>query len=102
MCAVLVFAAVAAPASWCARLLSLPPTVWLGEISFGIYLAHRIVQWGLRETFGALPPMLGAVRAGALTLLVATAAYRFYEDPMRRLVRRAAARLLAREPASAA
>ena len=65
-------------------LLSLPPLVWIGRRSYGIYLWH----WPLMVlAHYALPSLPGAVRAGlvlVLTLLISAASYTWLEAPVRR------------------
>ncbi len=50
----LVYTSVQAASSPAGRLLSLPVMVWLGEISFGLYLLHRFVQQ-FPVTYAGLP-----------------------------------------------
>ncbi|MDT4987965.1 MAG: hypothetical protein QOI74_2059, partial [Micromonosporaceae bacterium] len=75
---------VVSPSSPTARLLSLPPLVWLGRISYGVYLWH----WPLFQFVTAArarlsgPPLLG-LRC-ALTLAVALTSYLLVEQPIRR------------------
>ena len=65
-----------------ARLLSLPPAVWIGNLSYSWYLWH----WPLIVFAGALWPGLrgAALGAAAFSLLPAWLSYRFVEDPIRR------------------
>jgi peptidoglycan/LPS O-acetylase OafA/YrhL len=89
-----VYTSVQAAGSAPGRVLSLPVMVWLGEISFGLYLLHRFVQEFL-VTYAGLPsagwPTFVIGTAG--TALLATLVFRFYEDPMRQLLRGIAQRL---------
>ena len=86
---VIVLCSVTAPNSPFARLISLPPFVWLGEISFGAYLLHRFVEQFVARLLGSTDKtwFSFAISIG-LTLLLATLVFRFYEDPMRRLIRK--------------
>ncbi|HKS99905.1 MAG TPA: acyltransferase, partial [Rugosimonospora sp.] len=73
--------AVRSPRGPTARVLALPPLVWLGRISYGVYLWHwPLFQFVDRERTGlAGVPLLG-LRV-ALTLGVATASYHLVERP---------------------
>ena len=58
-----------------ARCFSCPPVVWLGEISYSVYLWHMFIFWllGWRQPFVAVPLALG----------VATLCYYKVEKPLR-------------------
>ncbi len=67
-----------------ARVLALPPLVWLGTISYGVYLWHWpifLVLNGERTGWAGLP--LFAARCAA-TVVVAAASYWVLEQPIRR------------------
>jgi peptidoglycan/LPS O-acetylase OafA/YrhL len=67
-----------------ARMLALPPLVWLGAISYGIYLWHWPIFLALNgELTGWSGFPLFAARCG-LTLAVAAASYWLIEQPIRR------------------
>lgn len=75
------------------------PMVWLGEVSFGFYMAQQIVMYTVRITWqhGATYPLPLAIAdwllVFALTLGFATALHRLVEEPaMRRLGTRRQAR----------
>jgi peptidoglycan/LPS O-acetylase OafA/YrhL len=70
------------------RVLSVKPVVWLGVISYSLYLWHPIVIWGGAK-FANLPNAVGA----ALAVVVATASYFLVERPFLRRKRRERARL---------
>jgi peptidoglycan/LPS O-acetylase OafA/YrhL len=66
------------------RVLSLAPFVWLGKISYGVYLFHwpiYVLVDADRTGWSGFP--LTVVRLG-LTLAVATASYALLEQPIRR------------------
>jgi len=76
--------AVISPGSPTARLLGLPPLVWLGRISYGVYLWHWPVYLVLDPVrTGRSGWALTGARAGA-TLLVALASYAIVERPILR------------------
>jgi hypothetical protein len=76
--------AVISPGSPTARLLGLPPLVWLGRISYGVYLWHwPLFQFVTGQRTGVTGPALLALRC-ALTLAVATVSYLLIEQPIRR------------------
>jgi peptidoglycan/LPS O-acetylase OafA/YrhL len=75
-----------------ARLLSLPPVVWLGEISYGIYIVHTPL-WGLLSIY-VIPRL--HVAPGNLFLLATYAvlvlgvsglSFHYLERPTRRAIR---------------
>ncbi|MFC0002768.1 acyltransferase family protein [Micromonospora siamensis] len=76
--------ATVSPGGPTARLLALPPLVWTGRISYGLYLWHwPLFQWCDAERTGLTGPALLAARC-ALTLAVAVASYLLVERPIRR------------------
>jgi peptidoglycan/LPS O-acetylase OafA/YrhL len=84
-----VIAALLVPGSPVARALDLAPIRWVGARSYGIYLWH----WPVFVLLGSALPtwpregpaawLLGAI-AVAITMVAATASYRFVEQPLRR------------------
>ncbi len=79
-----------------ARLLSLRPFTFLGDISYSVYLLHVPVQMGVlmyaEATGTALPTAQPAflLTFMAVVLALSTLAHRFFEVPVRARVRRAA------------
>jgi peptidoglycan/LPS O-acetylase OafA/YrhL len=57
------------------RGLSLPPSVWVGKISYSLYLWHFPVLFFVGER--------SVVLAGALSMALATASFYFVESPLR-------------------
>lgn len=89
VCAVLLTSCVAAGDCWTNRMLSWPIAIWLGEISFSVYLLHRHSEWMVDALAGAeishwvtLPIKIG------LTLLLAHVTYKLVEVPSRRALRK--------------
>jgi peptidoglycan/LPS O-acetylase OafA/YrhL len=75
---------VAGPRAWINRsLLSLPPVVWIGLISYPLYLWHWPLLSFARIVNGGTPP--GVVRLGliALSVVLAWLTYRLIEWPVR-------------------
>ncbi len=67
-----------------ARVLALPPLVWLGVISYGVYLWHWPIFLALNgERTGLTGMPLFAIRAVA-TVAVAAASWWLIEQPIRR------------------
>ncbi len=90
-----VLLALVAHADWVARPLKIAPIVWLGRVSFSLYLTHLIVFAGvLRLVYGplGLNPSLGAmvVLLIPIALCVAEMTYRLVETPSKILSHRLA------------
>jgi peptidoglycan/LPS O-acetylase OafA/YrhL len=97
-----ILAAVAALIFFCAQrakhdapsLISGPKAVWLGEISFALYMVHRIVEYALTRlvgpAFGWQPEGNVAMLAAALvgSMIGAAALHHAVEKPMRALMRK--------------
>ena len=86
-------AVVAYPAlrdGWARRVLSARPLVWLGRISYGLYMTHELGLWAARRLAGRswasdLPTSLVAL---GLTVALASGSYYGLERPFLRLKRR--------------
>ena len=74
------------------QLLSCPPLVWGGEISFGFYLIHqlllRLYIEAERYLHLSLSPYIAVGALLLLTLLLSALSYRYFEQPANRLVKR--------------
>ena len=71
------------------RLLGLPVAIWLGEISFSVYLLHRHAEWVVNNALGwnasvwiTFPLKI------VLTLMMAQLAYNLIEIPARQSLRK--------------
>jgi peptidoglycan/LPS O-acetylase OafA/YrhL len=94
-----ILALAAAPQGLPARALSAPPLVWLGTISYSVYLVHYPIALAIGEVMDKLgekaPPVFGdlAVLAYWVAVIVASAiTYRLIEAPARDFGRRLATR----------
>ncbi len=75
--------------SWVAWLVQCRFLVWLGQLSYFVYMAHQVVCGLLFATFAGKPPGINCandaaitVAALALTLAGAELSYRFFEKPI--------------------
>ncbi|GAA2899481.1 acyltransferase family protein [Microbacterium esteraromaticum] len=78
------------PGSWFGRAIDVAPLRWIGDRSYGIYLWHWPLLVLVSAASGvvvgsnvAVPVWAGSVTL-VLTLLIATASYRYVETPVRR------------------
>lgn len=63
--------------------LRLRPLVYLGQISYGLYMYHILVFWGIDALLkGVAPPLLIAAIELALSVAVASLSWRFIERPI--------------------
>lgn len=69
------------------RLLSRPVFIWLGEISFGVYLLHRHAQWFVDALLDQAPIWASLPLKIVLTLILAQLANWLIERPCRRWIR---------------
>jgi peptidoglycan/LPS O-acetylase OafA/YrhL len=69
------------------RLFALPPIVYLGRISYGLYLYHYVIRWYLPQSWlesYSLPfqPYVTALVWSAATIAVAALSWHFFEAPI--------------------
>jgi peptidoglycan/LPS O-acetylase OafA/YrhL len=71
------------------KVLTLRPVVYLGKISYGIYLYHMVIPWLARRTFGlSLQPSVGGFVAKLLlTIGIASLSWYVIEKPIGALKR---------------
>ncbi len=82
------------------RLLRTTPLVWLGRVSFSLYLVHAPVLVAcVYALHRGLPPIAVAVTGCAVSLLAAAVMHALVEEPSRRAARRVERRLSTRRPA---
>jgi len=71
------------------RCFEFAPLVWIGKISYGLYLWHFPIFEAFRKLFeGKTSPVFYKVAGIVVTVLVATASYYFLEQPFLKLKRR--------------
>jgi peptidoglycan/LPS O-acetylase OafA/YrhL len=90
--AVLIIGLVSDDTGLISRLLSCRPLVWLGGISYGVYLFHLPVMEALAHL--PIPWSAQILLAFAITLAIAGLSYRYLEKPLLRLKPRAPERRL--------
>ena len=93
VCAALLVSCLLAGQSGINRVLSLPVAIWLGEISFSVYLLHRHAEWLVNNAlgWGASALVTFPLKVG-LTLLMAHLAYKLIEIPARQSLRKLGAK----------
>ena len=80
----LLIAVLVVPGTWVARFFQLPPLVWIGKISYGMYLWHFpviLLTTDPNATMG-VPWWMRVVQVAA-TIGLAALSYYFVEDPIR-------------------
>jgi len=70
------------------RWLSAAPLVYLGTVSYTIYLVHQVILLGVGKHFPQQSPVVLGLAAAALSLLVAEPMRRWVEEPCAALRRR--------------
>ena len=95
----LIYLAVARADAWPARLLNARPMVYIGTISYTIYLAHQVILDALFANLPRLPWVATLLLGAALTLAVAEPMRRFVERPCAKLRKRLHRRATAVAPA---
>ncbi len=91
----------ATPGSW-ARILELRPIVYLGTISYSLYLYQQITLGPAQHLTAGRPIALQLVFAIAVTVVAAAASYHLLEKPLRARIRRSPPRASAAERTGAA
>ncbi len=86
--AVICFAAIAHirfnPRSWASRLLSFKPLVWIGRISYGVYLYHLLVKTLVMWATGISSERAVFLLDVPVVLLLAWLSFTYYELPIMR------------------
>jgi peptidoglycan/LPS O-acetylase OafA/YrhL len=86
--AVLIFAVEREPGGLPARLLSLRPVAWVGQISYGLYLWHWPVTLAILKSSGPFRLLPGSLALNgervAITFAIAVASFYLLEQPIRR------------------
>lgn len=93
ICVALLGAVVLSGETWLSRFFSLPIMYWLGEISFSVYLLHRIAEWMVLYVLPGCGLWLRFVLMLTLTLMLAQAANIFIERPARDALRKVGMKL---------
>ena len=66
-------------------ILNWKPLIYIGKISYGVYLYHLFIPWGLYEVLGLRQPenlVLNAILLMTTTLIVASLSWHFFEMPI--------------------
>lgn len=80
------------------RVLAFPPLLWLGTVSYGIYLWHKPLLDKLGPHLAPHGELVTATVMAAITVAVAAASFYAVERPIQRMARRYLARRAARGP----
>jgi peptidoglycan/LPS O-acetylase OafA/YrhL len=79
-----VIAATTHPLTVTSRALALPPLVWLGQRSYGLYLYHWPIYQLIRNIAGKQMKFHEFVIAMGITIVITELSYRYIETPIRR------------------
>ena len=85
-----------------ASLLSFKPLVWIGSLSYGLYLWHLLIYWYLSPPHVNLDPLIAHTIAFALSFVAAAASYYLFERYFLQLKKRVSARPTTHAPAELA
>lgn len=80
-----ILALVAGPETTITRILSSRPFVYLGLLSYSIYLWHYPIAFALN---GIFPPVVNVLIVSALSIVISAISYRYVERPLRDARRR--------------
>lgn len=83
------------------RVLAFPPLLWLGTISYGIYLWHKPLLDKLGPRLAPHGELFTALVVTAITIAVAAISFYAVERPLQRMARRYLAARRARRPVPA-
>jgi peptidoglycan/LPS O-acetylase OafA/YrhL len=85
LCALAIYASIAASGSFVSRALSSPPMRWLGKLSYSTYLYQQLVPgWGAK-ILPAAPPAIQLSIELIVVLVLALASYFIIEQPFLRI-----------------
>ena len=70
---------------WCGRALQSSPVVYVGKLSYGIYLMHNLVFSQVPPRWDRAYPGLRGIIALGVTLMLSAISYEFLEKPVRKL-----------------
>ena len=96
----LIYLAVARPDKIPFRWLNTRPMVYIGSISYTIYLTHHVIMYGLAKYWPQLDWIWLTLGTAVITLAVAEPMRRWVEEPCARLRKRMHQKYLAKNPSS--